>query len=62
MDPAIELKRRVARHLKETGESATAFGLKVAKNTSLVKRINDGEIGLKTIRKVTKYLDQHATA
>lgn len=62
MDPAVELKRRVIRYLKDSGLSPTAFGLRVAKNTSLVQRINDGEIGLKTIRKVTKFLDQQEAA
>ena len=58
-DPVAQLQKRVERYLKKTQKSATAFGIEVGKNTSLVKRIRDGEIGLKTIRIVSAYLDQH---
>ena len=63
MDPAIELKKRVLRFLKEREDiSPSGFGRAVAKNPNLVARIKSGAIGLKTIRDVNKYLDKHEVA
>lgn len=61
-DPVAQLQKRVERHLKKSRQSPTAFGLAINKNTSLVKRIRKGEIGLKTIRLVSEYLDQQERA
>lgn len=58
MDPVIALQRRVDRYLRKTKQTPTDFGLAVGRNTSLVKRIREGQIGLKTIRRVNQWLEQ----
>ncbi len=58
MDPATELRKRVERYLKKTGQTKTAFGKAVNNNPALVPRIRREKVGLITIRAVTKYLDK----
>ena len=56
MDILTDLQTRVTRHLQKTGETPTAFGLKVLNNPSLVPRILKGNVTAATMQTVSDYL------
>lgn len=57
--PLETLLRRIDAYLKETGTTATTFGIKVANNPNLLPRLRTGKIMLRTMDKVVKFLDRH---
>ena len=60
MDPTAQLVTRIDRHLKRTGQTATAFGIEALNNSALVSRIRAGNVTAKTMRTVSDYLAKHS--
>ena len=53
-----KLLRRIDRYRARHGMAATTFGMKAKAGPNLLKRLQDGNVTLKTIRKVTAFLEK----
>ena len=59
LDPVAPILAAVDRYIKKYDMTETGFGRKVAKNSSLLKRVRDGNATVRSLRQIVDYMDNH---